>query len=400
MQVLAWGDVPDSTRQPRDTESVRRFLYETEQSIETGELAVPHSQMRISTRRSIDRSVSQLALKVGTLVQSADEVMIVNGRTRVGALVTTACREAGKTFHVLEVGSDMSTWTQWTNTYPQDESENERRMWHAWHSADEAARKDAAEKFLDNRYAGAPLQGWKFQPETHDQKKLNELLTHISTEYPKGFVVFYPTSGVEFSVTKPDERSATGADQAHAFISLCQAAEAAGLGVIVRVHPQPWGSRVRVENEIWAERAKPHGAVVVPAESSINSYELAKVAYATATHSSSIGPELLGMGVRSLVLGSPYWAKLMGPLHATTSDEVLDALSTNEMPACDAVHPWAYYMSQRGVPYEFVEVGGPGMVTANGSHVDHLRGSVALARVVTDRARKLARVALKMIRPS
>ena len=373
INVAPWWRLKRSKVTLESRKAVTEFLYRTEQAILTAEMQVPVEAMSRKMRRSIDRSVSHLIPRLAPLIRSTDEVVVVNGRTRVGAIVTALCGESGKDFTVLEVGSEMNSWTSWRNTYPQDVTENAKRMELLWHQADDSTRRSKGQRFLQSRIQGAPLQGWRFQPEQHDASELARIVQEVSQRHGRGFVTFYPTSGVEFSVTKPGERAPSGADQANAFGDLCRAAQSLNLGVVVRVHPQPWGARASVEDRIWRERASEYGAYVVPAEAPINSYELARRSYATATHSSSIGPELVGIGVPCLVLGEPFWASLMGELHATTENGMASYLRRRPTISSEWALPWAFYMSELGRPYLHVTVGSPGDVQISGRRVDRPR---------------------------
>jgi hypothetical protein len=373
IHVAPWWRLKSSTMTLESRKAVTEFLYRTEQSILTAEMQVPVEAISRRTRRSIDRSVSHLIPRLAPLIKSTDEVVVVNGRTRVGAIVTALCSQLGKEFTVLEVGTELNSWTSWRNTYPQDDTENAMRMTLLWNQTDESTRRSEGQRFLQSRIQGDPLQGWRFQPEKHDVWALDRIVEDVSQRHTRGFVTFYPTSGVEFSITKPGERAPSGADQAKAFGNLCRAAQSLDLGVVVRVHPQPWGARASVEDDIWRERASGYGAYVVPAEAAINSYELARRSFATATHSSSIGPELVGIGVPCLVLGEPFWASLMGELHATTEDGIASYLRRRPTISSEWALPWAFYMLMRGKPYLHVTVGSPGNVQVDGRRVDRPR---------------------------
>lgn len=351
-----------------DLERVRHFLYLTEASALLGHGDISVGDVPAYIRRGVDKSLAALAPRLDALLKDVDEVVVVNGRTRVGALVVEASRMRQIPFRILELANSPDQWRSWPMAWPNDRIVEEQLMLLAWRSADERTRDALAEDFLNQRIANEPLQGWRFQPEHHSKGDLDQLMRQVGRSGGRT-IAFFPTTSAELSLRL--ERSTETWTQSEAVAALAGVAKHHGYSLIVRVHPQPWGQREKQEDALWAEVTKGLDVHLVSSSSAINSYELAHAVDVCATFLSGIGPELVWLGRPTVILGDPYWAELFSSYVAQDLDSLHGLLRAPiAPPERDAALVWAYYMATSGRPYRATKVAGPGRIEDGKGPID------------------------------
>lgn len=364
-----------------DRQVLADFLVKSEYSAISGHAQTPLEEVPAYIHRGVSRSLGTVVPRLWELLEGASRVTVINGRTRVGAAVISAARAKGVDFRVLEVGFTPQYWVSWENCWPNARDVDRRRMLSVWESADgsEEVRRTAA-AFLDSRLNNAPQQGWKFQPNVPSTAELEALIASRPPHLTRS-VAFFPTTSIEMSLRLDSGESSGVWSQEVAFRALADACAARHVDLIVRVHPQPWGHRVREETAYWNSLAAPTRARVVAADSRISSYDLAKWASQSFVYESGIGPEISWLSKNVVVLGEPFWAQLFSDRIAHSRCEIDTALDQEQEPLPrEAVLPWAYYLSTAGQPYRHVEVADYGTIKDDHGLIDQ---SSAVSRLLT-----------------
>jgi hypothetical protein len=130
--------------------------------------------------------------------------------------------------------------------------------------------------------------------------------------------------------------------------------------VYIRIHPnrEPYKQR-KSKSEIWENFRKEKSVILIPADSAVDSFALAKACDLVAHFNSSIGPQLIWEGHNGVVtLGPTFWRTLDPEHHFGDSTKLTRFAEQYERDLEISSHinilPWAYYRATRGKKFLFV----------------------------------------------
>lgn len=372
-------------------DEVSAFLYQSELAGTTGAKSDGNLAGDRALAGDIARSIQDLERVVPATASGIDLMVTVNGRTRVPACFLAEARLRGIDFVTLEMATHPHLWTEFINSTPHDRPDTRMRVSATASTAVTPAGRVTASDFLDARLRGEALQGYKFQPDRDDAER-------VTTKIRQGgrrLVTFFPTSEREFGILTYERPTAGLWTQADAYVELERACVDLNLDLIVRVHPQPWGSDAALdEDSLWQERINGRHVTLIRASDPVNSYSLARLSDVCVTYESSIGPEIAWLGRPLVVTGDPVWRDAFSGCLASDG-QLLRSLLTNPPEVDrDMALPWGFYMANSGSEYRALRVDGPGSVILNSLQVDQARLDPArtiLARLRQFRSRVLRR---------
>lgn len=372
-------------------DEVSAFLYKSELAGTTGAKSEGKLTRDGILAGDIARSVQVLERVVPALASGINLMVTVNGRTRVPACFLAEARLRGIDFVTLEMGIHPHLWMEFINSTPHDRPDTRMRVSATASTAVTPSGRVSASDFLDARLRGESLQGYRFQPDRDDA----EGVTTKIRQDGRRLVTFFPTSEREFGILAYERPTEGLWTQADAYVELERACADLNFDLIVRVHPQPWGSDAALdEDSLWQDRINGRHVTLIRASDPVNSYSLARLSDVCVTYESSIGPEIAWMGRPLVVTGDPVWRDSFAGCLVRDGQSLRSLLTNPPEVDRDMALPWGFYMANSGSEYRALRVDGPGSVILNRLLVDQARLNPAgtiLARLRQFRSRVFKR---------
>jgi len=278
--------------------------------------------------------------------QTEDAVCVIwNGRmaTSVGAI--RICQKLNIRYILAESGSSLEKYELFEKS-PHSELERFKKTDRDWTlSLDSELKKTS----IATNYLNRVQSDRGFNPFLKTQ---NESLD--SFHFEKRTIVFFPTSGQEFSPHADEIPLDKFQNQYQAFEGLVSSGRFKEYKIFIRSHPQLDKSRLfeKRQDEVWhefIERYPNFDISLIGNRSLINSYDLARNANLVTSFQSSISHHAICMGIPTLILGPTAWGYLTPRRVAQSKEELIlapiDVMSVDEIASANK---YSYYQATRG----------------------------------------------------
>ena len=276
-----------------------------------------------------------------------DKIVTVNGRFLLDSAVVQFCKLKKLSYSVLE--SVTLDWNNYEEFHLGAHVTSEIRQllinqWEKDLAIDPIKTRNLAIKHFEKRLSNQ----WEWNVGSS-----NEIFLASSR---RKFVAYFPTSDWEFGVHDDDyEQQINKFNQLDTFKWTANYCKLHDLDLIVRVHPHPKNSRLaKIENNIWQENIAKYGGILIKSNDPISSHQVARKATANVVHKSSIGAELLYLGLPTVITSQTIYSFLTPEFQASTK-ESFDKIMKN-MPnhnSKEKLLPWAYYFENGGTEFEY-----------------------------------------------
>ena len=292
----------------------------------------------ITLRRNPDIDINVEALTIGRMArasafvycgflnllrdQSPDRVYLFNGRMAPMRAALRACQRAEIPVYVSEVGCDERHYSLTENAFPHNIESREKEIQQLWEDSSHTyeERVKIASDWFESRACpnGDKNRFVKNQqlgelPETWDDSLHN--------------IACFTSSSDEFAAIGKEWENPLFEDQDQGLKWILEqtASQAGDLHIYVRMHPNLKGV-TNEETRQLREMSGPH-FTIIPPESSISSYTLARAADTVLTFGSSLGIESVYWGTASVLAGSCFYRNLKATYNPQTIDELPGLLS-------------------------------------------------------------------------
>lgn len=343
----AWPsfEAGDQTIRPEDTELFTTCVRSTYARY-FGSAEIALEDLEENTLRDERRAFnSTLRLVQSTLDAHPDiaQVVTTNGRFVVDtAIVHTARRHGASTLTLERSPSDLGKILEF-RVATHSVSEWQRLIREFW-----ALRPDSVDdvetisaSHLEARVSG----GWAW---TANQLSGSEILRALGDSR---YVAYFPTSDWEFSAFGDPVPEGRFASQVESFEAVCAEARNHGLDVVVRGHPQPGDARAAaLEDALWWRRTAEHGAKYIPCNADASSVELAAKAVFSAVHESSIGVDLMWLGLPVVVLSKTSYSFLAPETEAQDREALAQYFTApKSVQSREQLLPYGYFEAAAGM---------------------------------------------------
>jgi hypothetical protein len=279
-----------------------------------------------------------------------DKIVTVNGRFLLDSAVVQFCKLKGIKYSVLEsVTSDWSNFEEFhTSAHVTSEIRNLLiSQWERDLVLNPTKTRNLAIKHLEKRLSS----DWEWSSSSIGKKhtKLTD----------KQFIAYFPSSDWEFGVHDDYfEQQIDQITQEDTFKWAAEYCKLHNLDLVVRVHPHPKNSRLaEIENNIWQNYVIKYGGILIKSNETFSSHEIAKEAFVNIVHQSSIGAELIYLGLPTVITSPTIYSFLVPELEATSQDALNFKL--NNIPSINTkekILPWAYYLENGGVAFKYFRI--------------------------------------------
>jgi hypothetical protein len=231
------------------------------------------------------------ALSLFSKQRNFDTVVIPNGRFALSRIAADIFQNEDSKMRFLEFGWGRRLLL--TNHPPHALKDYSNEVMR-WRISLEGERE--AEKWLNDRIESKSVD--------------NKFNRFEEKEYPESRVVFFSSSQDEYEALGPEWNSGWKS-QFEAFDSIIRHLSIDPRGAIIRVHPNTANKPFREQKAIWRDlqelRASHPGIAVIPPNSKVNSYFLARSTHLIVTNGSTIGLEAMFMGKKVISTNPNIW---------------------------------------------------------------------------------------------
>lgn len=283
--------------------------------------------------------------------EAVDRVYLCNGRRAPMRAALRACQREEVPVYVSEVGCDEYHYFLTENAFPHNIESRDRDIQQLWSNSPhtyEQRVKIASDWFEaracpsvnKNRFIKSQQLGKL--PETWDDSVHN--------------IACFTSSSDEFAAIGKEWENPLFEDQEQGLKWILDqtASRADDLHIYVRMHPNMKGI-VNEETRQLRELAGPH-FTIIPPESSVSSYTLARAADTVLTFGSSLGIESVYWGTPSVLAGSCFYRNLEATYNPRTVDE-LPGLLTRRLEPKDREPAllYGYYFATFGKRFRYYQ---------------------------------------------
>lgn len=258
------------------------------------------AQNRFDERKEFFLKLSN-EIKLVLAQYSIDRIFIWNGRFELSTVVALAAESCGVKVTKVEWGSEINNSFEIFREPPRNRSDAWARA-HQFQREIRAGIRDCDDLIELNEY----VRNWRINRFTERFKNAN-IFEELTT---KRFVVFFTSSFWE-AATYGKYVSEVDIEEIQAVKNLIRVAADLKLFVIIRVHPNPWSSSYEAfETSLWKEflsQENHNDFMIIDANSTIDSYQLAEEAEAIFTVWSTIGFEAISKEIPTFLLCDVKW---------------------------------------------------------------------------------------------
>ena len=276
-----------------------------------------------------------------------NKIVTVNGRFLLDSAVVQFCKIKKLNYSVLEsVTLDWNNYEEF-HTGAHVTSELRQLLIDQWEhdlSIEPIKTRNLAVEHFEKRLSNQ----WEWNVGSSEEA--------FQSAHNREFIAYFPTSDWEFGVHDDDyEQQINQVNQLETFKWTADYCRLNNLDLIVRVHPHPKNLRLaEIENNIWQDNIAKYGGILIKSNDLISSHQVARKAIANIVHKSSIGAELLYLGLPTVITSQTIYSFLVPEFQATTK-ELFDKI-LNNMPnhiEKEKLLPWAYYFENGGTKFKY-----------------------------------------------
>ncbi len=277
-----------------------------------------------------------------------DRVYIFNGRFAIARGVLRACQHQGVEAILHERGCDNTKYSIYKNHLPHDRQPFLERAEKAWKEVDVGDGTRIGAEFFERRRRGVE-DAWTSFVKNQDAGRLPESWSDTQ----KNLVIFN-SSEDEFIGIGGEWKNPIYESQAVAIEQIVRDLANDDIRIYVRMHP----NLTDVDNEDTRRiRALDgEGAEIIPADSSVSTYDLLEQAEKVLCFGSTVGVEANYWGVPAILAGVSFYRDLDVAYNANDHAEVLRLIRSNLEPKDKSgALKYGYYMRTFGIPFVHYE---------------------------------------------
>ncbi len=287
------------------------------------------------------------AIKKCIIEKEIDRVYVFNARFATLRAGLRASQHLKKDCFVIEESNDRNHYAVYENEMPHSIAYVEQLIESYWDSGDEN-KATIAMDYYRNRSQGKDSRFGHF---TSDQDK--DKLPECWDDKKQNIAIFISSEDEFVSIGKEWENELYKNQVAGIQQISDDFIDNSNFVFYVRVHPNLKGIINESIETLYAIENK--NVVIVPADSSVSTYNLMFHASKIITFGSSVGIEAAAFGKISILAGKTFYMNLGSTFNPKTHDELVTLLLSNDLPAKPIVGAlkYAYFLMHFGKKYNF-----------------------------------------------
>ena len=294
-----------------------------------------------------------------------DKVYVFNVRFAITRAVFRACQSKHVECITHDRGHDIHHYQLVNNSMLHDGKNMQENILKSWNTEVDVKKKSeiASQWFLDR--AEGKEQSWKSFVVDQDPDQLPE-----DWDVQKTNVVIFNSSEDEFAAVGQEWLNPLYQDQLEGLSKVIESLKyLKNVQLYLRVHP----NLLDIKNEQTAsiKRLQSPNLTVIPADSSVSSYQLVKNASKVITFGSTVGIEAVYWGTPSILAGQSFYRELGGTYNPGSHEELINmVLDKNLKPKPrEAALVFGYYLNTFGIPFRHYQASGVFKGRYNGRRV-------------------------------
>ena len=272
-----------------------------------------------------------------------DSLYVFNGRTILEGLCVQIAKDSGSRTLIFERASRSNKFEVYSKS-PHTNQEWWNKIRSFLHQVDSGGIDidwRAVDLYMNSRSVGFdPWQKIKWR------SYMDSGLMDYNIVGP--YIAFFSVSTGEVSPFKEYESQGGYRTQFEALKDLVEESTRLNFKIVIRRHPNSLGiDKVDRESDLWKEFMFHENVIYIGPTSRVDSYQVAKNAFACFTWRSTIGFDTLVLGIPSYALGPAKWA-FDDSVRAWSKDKLIEVLKQPEMPNLKIVEGFGIYMTHFG----------------------------------------------------